>query len=70
MDFGRTTELTLRLQHRHQDGTWGSLEPRSHHDPADHDPEREWASGTIFVCTTCDEEVHAETIDSPIDPRT
>ena len=70
MDFGRTAELALRIQHRHSDGTWGQLEPRSHHDAADHDPERDWASGaTIYVCKTCDEEVMVETVDDPTDPR-
>jgi hypothetical protein len=48
----------LRLEHRHNDGSWSPLEPRpSHHDSADHDPERDWANGHIFVCTTCSEEV-------------
>ncbi len=70
MDYGRITELSLRVQHRHSDGTWGSLEPREHLDVADHDPERDWASGTIYVCTTCDEQVHVETVEDPNDPRT
>jgi hypothetical protein len=51
-------EFSLRLEHRHEDGSWSQLEPRpSHHDPADHDPEREWANGRIYVCTSCSEEV-------------
>jgi hypothetical protein len=71
MDFGRVNELSLRLQHRHSDGTWGALEPRaSHHDSAAHDPERDWATGTIYACTTCDEEVHVATIEDPADPPT
>ena len=58
MDRLRLAELDLRMQHRHGDGTWGTLEQRpSHHDAADHDPERDWAQGNVFVCTTCDEEV-------------
>jgi len=69
MDFARTVGLSLKLQHRHSDGTWGSLEPRSHHDAADHDPEREWASGVIYACTTCDEEVRVETVEDPANPR-
>ncbi|MFL5675589.1 MAG: hypothetical protein ACJ779_11320 [Chloroflexota bacterium] len=70
MDFGRTAELALRIQHRHSDGTWGQLEPRSHHDSADHDPERGWSSGaTIYVCKTCDEEVMVEPLDDPGNPR-
>ena len=70
MDYGRTAELELRLQHRHSDGTWSQLEPRSHHDAADHDPERDWAAGrTIYVCKSCGEEVMIETLDDPGDPR-
>ena len=34
MDIARTAELTLRLQHRHSDGSWSPLEPRSPHDAA------------------------------------
>jgi hypothetical protein len=50
--------LMLRLDHRHNDGSWSSLEPRSvHHDPSAHDPEGDWADGEIYVCTTCDEQV-------------
>ena len=56
----------LQLEHRHNDGSWGELEPRpSHHDPAAHDPERDWASGTIYVCRTCDEEVRVSVVDRP-----
>ena len=51
-------EQTLRLEHRHGDGSWSPLELRpSHHDPADHDPERDWANGRIYVCATCHEEI-------------
>jgi hypothetical protein len=51
-------ELTLLLEHRHGDGTWARLEPdRGHHDPADHDPEHDWANGRIYVCSTCDEQI-------------
>jgi hypothetical protein len=46
----------LRIEHRHSDGSWSPLE-RSHHDPADHDPERGWAKGEIYSCTSCDEQV-------------
>jgi hypothetical protein len=70
MDFGRIAELGLRIQHRHSDGTWGSFEPTSgHHDPAAHDPEREWATGTIYVCKSCGDEVLVSTADNPADPR-
>jgi hypothetical protein len=53
-----SSAMLLRLEHRHSDGSWSSLEPRpSHHDAAEHDPERAWASGQIYACKTCDEQV-------------
>jgi hypothetical protein len=58
VDLIGQADFLVRVQHRHSDGTWGELAPRpSHHDAADHDPERDWANGRIYVCTTCDEEV-------------
>ena len=46
------------MQHRHGDGSWATLEPRPvHHDATEHDPERGWEDGRLYVCTTCDEEV-------------
>jgi len=58
MERLRLAELDLQMQHRHNDGSWNPLERRpDHHDPADHDPERGWANGQVYVCTTCDEEV-------------
>lgn len=59
MDLSRVADLNIHFQHRHNDGTLGSFEPEpSHHSPTDHDPERDWASGgTIYKCTTCDEEI-------------
>ena len=58
MDLARIAELNLRFEHRHSDGTMGTFEPTSsHHSPSDHDPERDWATGTIYKCTTCDEEI-------------
>lgn len=58
MDLARVAELNLRFQHRHDDGSLGTFEPEpSHHSPTDHDPERDWAKGTIYKCTTCDEEI-------------
>ena len=48
----------LRLEHKHEDGTWASFEPRpSQHDAAEHDPERSWAKGRIYACTSCDEQI-------------
>jgi hypothetical protein len=54
--INQLAELDLRLEHRHSDGTWSALK-RSHHDPADHDPERDWLKGDVWTCTTCDEQV-------------
>ncbi len=66
-----STSCRFGIQHRHSDGTWGALEPQaSHHDPAAHDPERDWGTGTIYVCTTCDEEVRVgDRRGRPGDPR-
>jgi hypothetical protein len=48
---------TMELLHVHG-GERVPMTERSHHDPADHDPERTWRDGArIFRCTTCDEEV-------------
>jgi hypothetical protein len=48
----------LRIEHRHGDGSWGVLEPRSgEHTSADHDPERGWAGRQLYVCSSCDEEL-------------
>jgi hypothetical protein len=48
----------LRLEHRHSDGTWATLEPEeSHHDSAEHDAERAWLKGRIYRCTRCEEQV-------------
>jgi hypothetical protein len=56
MGLARYEEMMLR--HRHSDGSWSRLEPRPmNHDAADHDVEREWKDGRIYVCTTCDEQV-------------
>ena len=56
----------MRLEHRHSDGAWSPLEPRSHHDAADSDPERGWANTTIYVCKACDEQVRV--VDPVKDP--
>jgi len=56
MDLSRIAALNLTFEHRHDDGTLGTFEPEPDpHSP--HDPERGWASGTIYKCTTCDEEI-------------
>ena len=62
MDLSRLAEANFRLQHRHSDGSWSPLEPApDHHDAAQHDAERAWATGKIYVCTTCDEQVRVVT---------
>ncbi len=51
-------ETVLRLEHRHNDGSWSPLEPRpSHLDPAELDPERDWANGRVYGCASCNEEI-------------
>jgi len=48
---------TLQLMHVHG-GTHVPMVERSHHDAAEHDPERNWRAGSrIFRCTTCEDEV-------------
>jgi hypothetical protein len=55
MDPARAEQL-YRLEHRHKDGSWAQMvEDRSHHSPAEHDPERAWSRGHFFRCKTCDE---------------
>ncbi len=61
MDPNLFAASDLRMQHRHEDGSWGTLEARpQHHSPSEHDPEGEWANGVIYACTTCDELVRVE----------
>ena len=48
--------LELELQHRHSDGSWGDMEATPD-DPANHDPERHWDEGQLFVCKACGEQV-------------
>ena len=70
MDLLRSAEYSLELKHRHDDGSWGSFAPvPPHHSPTDHDPERDWAKGTIYRCTTCDEEVLVTPNEDPGAPR-
>jgi hypothetical protein len=58
VDYSRLGEALIHLDHRHNDGTWGSLERRQeHHDPSAHDPEAGWGDGDLYVCTSCDEQV-------------
>ena len=70
MDYGRMQEIMLDVQHRHSDGSWGSLEPdTSHHEATQHDPERGWQNSTLFRCKTCEEEVRIRPISEPGGPR-
>jgi hypothetical protein len=58
--YGPITEIELRVQHQHDDGTWSELEPeREHdaHDPAQLDPEQEWQRGHVYICSKCQERV-------------
>jgi hypothetical protein len=69
MDLLPVAEYSFRLRHRHDDGSMSDFEPVvSHHSPADHDPEREWADGTVYRCTTCDEEVLVSPAEEPANP--
>ena len=64
----RSVLTTYRVSHRHADGSWGEMtEVRPHHDPADHDPERDWGRGRIFHCQGCDESVSV-VVDAPDAP--
>ena len=57
MDLARIADLNIRFQHRHNDGTSRHVRARTGPSQPAHDPERDWASGTIYKCTTCDEEI-------------
>lgn len=60
--LGQLTGRELVLEHRHSDGTWGRMEAEpEHHDPAQHDPERGWQHGRVFICRACEEEVRIST---------
>lgn len=61
--FNQLAGMSLRLEHRHADGSWSTLE-RSHHDPANHDPERDWANAQIYSCPTCDEQIRVTAPDT------
>jgi hypothetical protein len=58
MDQVRFVESAYRIQHRHKDGGWGTMEEQPlHHGQAEHDPERRWGLRRIFRCTSCDERI-------------
>lgn len=58
MDQQRFIQAEYQLRHRHDDGSWADMqEVPSHHDAAQHDPERAWGLRRIFRCRTCPETV-------------
>jgi hypothetical protein len=67
--LGQLAGRGFALEHRHSDGSWSPLEPGpEHHDPAQHDPERDWQHGRFFVCKVCGEEVRVTTTEALADP--
>lgn len=60
--FNQLAEMSLRMEHRHLDGSWQEFE-RTQHDPAGLDPERQWGNGEIYTCKVCDEQVRVRTPD-------
>jgi hypothetical protein len=50
----------LRIEHQHADGSWATMEreeDEEHLDPSEHDPEREWLRGHVYICRSCGERV-------------
>jgi hypothetical protein len=55
----------LLVEHLHPDGTSSPMEIEpGPDDPADHDPERGWAVGRVYVCKVCDERIRVSTVPS------
>jgi hypothetical protein len=55
--FG-SSEYTFRLEHKHPDGSFGELRPRTEPlDAAGRDPDRQWSEGKLYTCKTCEAEV-------------
>jgi hypothetical protein len=65
----RFSNIQLLVEHRHNDGSWGRLQRESHHTSVDHDPERDWAKGEIYRCTSCDELVRVRREPDVEDPH-
>ena len=64
--YGPLSEIMLRVQHRHADGTWATLEPQPEaNDPAQVDPEQEWQRGHIYICRSCQEQVRVAVEEKP-----
>jgi hypothetical protein len=50
--------MTNRLQHGHGNGEWHDMvEVTPSHDAAEGDPERQWTTGRVFRCSTCEDEI-------------
>jgi len=63
--------IQFRLRYRCWIGSCGlhdMSEVTSDHDASEHDPERQWARGRIFRCTTCEDEIRVVLPDpSPVE---
>ena len=58
-----------RLEHNHGNNDWHEMnEVSGDHDAAGSDPERQWARGRIYRCSTCEDEIRVVMPDpSPIE---
>ena len=55
----------LLVEHVHADGTTSPMAVEADPgDSAEHDPERGWANGRIYVCPVCDERVRVSPVPS------
>lgn len=61
----QVSQLELaRFQHSHGSDDWHDMvEVASSHDSAGSDPERSWARGRIFRCSTCTDEIRVMSSD-------
>jgi hypothetical protein len=58
-----------RFQHNHGGGQWHDMnEVTPGHDAAEADPERQWARGRIFRCSTCEDEIRVDISDAGASP--
>ena len=55
-----------RMQHGHGNNEWHDMNEVAAHDSAASDPERTWARGHIFRCSTCEDEIRV--LDSEPEP--
>ena len=58
-----------RLEHHHGENDWHEMvEVSQAHDSAESDPERQWTTGRIYRCSTCEDEIRVVPPDpSPIE---